>query len=206
MNDMEYKPNSHKSKEAQANQEGVPAKKFNKVVTGNVKTKKQGGLKNVTKEIISGDPVKVKSAMFEDVFIPAVKNLIEDLVVKGVRLFVRGDTGSRSGRTNAEYVSYNKMSDRRDVRRPAEPATSKLGRSYESICLESRGDAEEVLFRMKEALETYGMVSIADLWDLLGESHSYTEQKYGWTNLDSARVVSLRDGYGFDFPRAIPLT
>lgn len=202
MNNMEFKPNSHKSKEEQAGQEVVPAKKFDKVVTGNVKTKKNGA-KNLAGKIVAGDPSEIKSFMVEDVVIPSIKNLIEDLVVKGCRMLLRGKTGARNNNTNAGFVEYNKMSDGRP-RRP-DPVQRSV-RTYQDITLESRADAEEVLYRLKEALATYGMVSVADLYDLLGQSHAYTDQKYGWTNLDSARIESVRGGYVFDLPRAIPLT
>ena len=198
---MEFKPNSHKSKEEQSTQAAVPAKKFDKVVSGNVKMKKNGA-KNIAGKIVAGDPTEIKSFMVEDVVIPSIKNLIEDLIVKGCRMLLRGKTSARSNDTNAGFISYNKMSGGRPSRPDPSPRAI---RTYQDITLESRADAEEVLFRLKEALATYGMVSVADLYDLLGQSHAYTDQKYGWTNLDSARIECVRGGYVFDMPRAIPL-
>lgn len=199
---MDFKPNSHRFKEQQKEEQAPTEKKFEKVVQGSVKTKKKNPL---TGTIVSEDAKNVKSFLLMDVIVPSIKNMIEDIGVKGIRMLLRGDTGSRSGKTNAEYVSYNKMSERRDTRRPSDVNRARLGRSYEDIVLENRGDAEEVLFRMKESLEQYGLVSIADFYDLVGESSRYTDHKYGWMNLDSARVVPVREGYIIDFPRAVAL-
>ena len=65
------------------------------------------------------------------------------------------------------------------------------------------GEARDVLARMDELIDTYGMVSVADLYDLVGISGNYTDNKYGWTNIKSARIVRVRDGYRIEMPRAM---
>jgi hypothetical protein len=57
---------------------------------------------------------------------------------------------------------------------------------------------------MDDIIERYRMVSVADLFDLVGESCSFTDQKYGWTNLRNAEVVRVRDGYMIKLPKALP--
>ena len=49
------------------------------------------------------------------------------------------------------------------------------------------------------------MVSVMDLYDLVGITGQYTDNKYGWTNLRNAEPVRTRDGYMLKLPRAIPL-
>ena len=58
---------------------------------------------------------------------------------------------------------------------------------------------------MDELIEHYGIVSVADLYDLVGITGSYTDNKYGWTDIRTAQVVRVRDGYKIKLPRAIPL-
>ena len=70
---------------------------------------------------------------------------------------------------------------------------------------ESRGEAEEVLTRMDELLSTYGVVSIADLYDLAGLTCPYTANNYGWTDIHTAQIVRIRDGYVINMPRVMPL-
>ena len=48
-------------------------------------------------------------------------------------------------------------------------------------------------------------VKIADLYDLVGMDSNYTDNRYGWTNLRSAQVVRVRDGYLLKLPKALPL-
>ena len=71
----------------------------------------------------------------------------------------------------------------------------------ENVCLL----LEEVLSQMDNIIETYRMASVADLFDLVGESCNFTDQKYGWTNLRNAEVVRVRDGYMIKLPKALPL-
>lgn len=70
---------------------------------------------------------------------------------------------------------------------------------------DTRADAEDALSHMRDILETYGVVSVADLCDYLDEQHPYTATKYGWTKLDTARIVRTRDAYVLELPRAISI-
>ena len=59
---------------------------------------------------------------------------------------------------------------------------------------------------MDELISTYGIVSVADLYDLVGiTGGSYTDNKYGWTNVHNASVIRVRDGYMIKMPKALPL-
>ena len=69
---------------------------------------------------------------------------------------------------------------------------------------DTRKEAEEVLDRMDDLIDTYGVVSVADLYDLVGISGNYTDNKYGWTNLRNADVQRVRDGYLLKLPKALP--
>ena len=58
---------------------------------------------------------------------------------------------------------------------------------------------------MDEMISVYGIVSVADLYDLIGVTGNYTDNKYGWTDIRSASVVRVRDGYIVKMPKAMPL-
>ena len=56
------------------------------------------------------------------------------------------------------------------------------------------------------AINTYGIASVADLYDLAGITcRSYTANKYGWTDIRSAKVVRIRDGYILELPRTVQI-
>lgn len=202
-----YEPNSHKYKEDK--KESGERKKVEKVVTGTAKVKKKRKHSKFTEMFISEDASNVKSYILSDVLIPAAKKLVSDIVKDGIEMILYGSTGrgKRSNGFRADYVSYNKYSDRRyDDRRSIEESRSRTGYSYDDVILETRGEAEEVLDRMDELIDMYGVVSVMDLYDLVGISGQYTDNKYGWTNIRNAEPVRTRDGcYMLKLPRALPI-
>lgn len=198
----DYKSNSHKSRELAKVPSTEERKKISKVVTGTVKTKKKSELGKFADALIANDAKSVGSYLLSDVIIPGVVNTIEDIITKGIRMLLRGDTG-KSNRSNASYVSYRQYSDSRDRHYDTNPRRN--GYNYDDIILESRGEAEEVLSRMEELIDVYGTVSVADMYDLVGKTCQYTDNKYGWTNVRNAEPVRVRDGYMLKLPKALPI-
>lgn len=197
-----YKPNSHKSKEQQ---EPVPEKKLEKVVQGKVTTKKKSEVSKLADIFVPGDVANVKSYVIMDVLVPAVKKAISDIVTNGIDMILYGESGRTRKNGPASRVSYSQYYDRDRVRRDREPVAPRANYSYNDILLDNRGEAEEVLARMDELVATYGMVSVADLNELVGITGNYTDNNYGWTNIKSAYVQRVRDGYLLKLPRAIPI-
>jgi len=204
MDQNEYKSNSNKSKAISETSLSTDHK-VEKVVTGKVITKKKSGFQKFTDEFISEDAKNIKSYVFGEVLIPAIKKAISDIVTDGIDMILYGGSGRNSSRrSTADKVSYRNYYDRRD-NRPVDRYSYATSYSYDDIILGSRGEAEDVLSRMDELMETYGLVRVADLYDLVGISGSYTDNKYGWTNIRSAQIVHVRDGYMIKMPRAIPI-
>ena len=202
-----YKSNSHRSKE-KIKESGSERKKLEKVVQGTAKVKKKSKTSKFAEMFLAEDISNVKSYIVSDVLIPAAKKLFVDTVRDAADMLVYGVTNrvKRSGGFKADYISYNRFSDRRDERRPISDSRTRSGYSYDDIILESRGEAEEVLDRMDELIETYGMVSVMDLYDLVGVSGNYTDNKYGWINIKNAEPVrTIGGGYMLKLPKAIPL-
>lgn len=205
MSELDYKPNSKRYKNEQTNAP-VERKKVEKVVTGKVKTKKKSEVSKLKDVFISEDVSNVKSYIVMDVLIPAAKKAISDIVRDGIDMILYGDAHRGRSSSGASYVSYRSYSDRdrRDTRRESSGRT-RIGYDYDDIVLESRVEAEEVLQRMDELIETYGIVSVADLYDLVGKTCNYTDNKYGWTNIRNAEPVRVRDGYLLKMPKAGPI-
>ena len=59
---------------------------------------------------------------------------------------------------------------------------------YDDIILESRGDAQLVLDQMDDLIDTYGVASLADLYEAVGAPYEYTAHNFGWTNIHSAKI------------------
>lgn len=202
MND--YTPNSHRFKEEKA-KAPVPAerKKLDSVTTG-TRVKKKGANK-FAEVFLSEDVSNVKSYILMDVLIPAVKKALYDVVTNGIDMILFGESGHSKRSSNADRVSYSRFYDRRDERRHEESRPRIRAYSHDEVRIPSRGEAEEILSRMDEIVATYGMVSVADYYDLAGVSCDYTDNNYGWTSIRSASVVRVRDGYIIKLPKALPI-
>lgn len=199
----DYKPNSHKSKEEPRT--APEKKKVEKVVKGVVKTRKKNEIRKLADIFISEDISNVKSYIFMDVLIPAIKKAISDIVTDGIDMILYGGNGRRKRSSSVSNVSYRSYYDKKDNYRREEPQR-RARFNYDDIVLESRGEAEEVLARMGELIETYGMVTVADLYDLVGKTCDYTADKYGWLNIRNAEPERTRDGgYVLRLPKAIPI-
>ena len=203
MSVIECKPNSNKYKQQeQLKKEERP--KINKVVSGTVKRSKNSGSK-LADVFISEDVSNVKNYILMDVIVPAVKKAISDVITNGIDMLLYGSNGrTNANRSTASTISYNRYYGRDDHPRISDPVqTSRY--SYDTITLTTRGEAEEVLARMDEIIDTYKMVRVADFYDLVGVTGNYTDNKYGWTNIRNAEVVRVRDGYRIKLPRALPI-
>lgn len=200
---QEYKANSHKSKTEQ--NDPIPEKKVEKVIAGTVKSKKKGELQKFADVFISEDVDKVKSYILMDVLIPAVKKAISDIVTNGIDMVLYGETGRTKKNSPGSKVSYRSYYDKRDERRDYDSPRTRTGYSYDDIILDNRGEAEDVLSKMDELISTYDFASVADLYDLVGITGNYTDNKYGWTDIRSASVVRVREGYMLKLPKALPL-
>ena len=80
-----------------------------------------------------------------------------------------------------------------------------VGRSLQNLDFEFRGDADDTLSQMYDAIRQYGQVSVGDLWDLMGVSNESTDYNYGWYNLDGAFIKGIPGGYRLMLPRPVPL-
>ena len=199
----EYKSNSHRSKEGKI-EALTDRKKVEKVVHGRVRTKPKSGVSKITDVFISEDAANVKSYIVMDVLVPAVKKAISDIVRDGIDMILYGESRGRKSSSASGYVSYRDYS-RSDDRDRFRDSRSRSSYAHDDIILDSRGEAEEVLTRMDELIDTYGNVSVADLYDLVGKSSEYTDNKYGWMNIRNAEPIRVRDGYMLKLPKALPI-
>lgn len=198
--------NSHKSRnEVKTVENNKVEKRAEKVVHGKVKTKTNNARK-LTDIFISEDVANVKNYIIMDVIVPSIKKAVYDLIVGTLDMSLYGGRGNGGKRPTADKISYRDYSNpsRRDERSYGSTRTAS-GYTYDDIVVETRGEAESVLARMDEIMEEYDQVRVADLYDLVGISGDYTDNKYGWTNIRNARVVRTRDGYKIEMPRAIAL-
>lgn len=198
----DYKGNSHRAKEVNSEEE-VVTKKVEQIASG--KARKKTEVRKLADSFISEDMHSVKEYIVQEVLIPTAKKVISEVVTNSIDMLLYGEVKSKKRGQNESRVSYTKYYERdreRDYDRGAR--TRSRGYDYDDIILDTRREAEEVLDRMQDLIDNYGIVSVADLYDLVGINGSYTDNKYGWTQLRSADVQRVRDGYLLKLPKALP--
>jgi len=205
MSEPVYTPNSHKYKAEQKNT-SVEEKRVQKVVKGPVKTRKNE-VRKFADIFISEDISSVKNYIFMDVLVPAIKKAIYDIVTNGIDMFLYGGTGKAKSSSSGSKVSYRNYYDQKNSGgyRGSENTKNHNGFEYDDIIFDNRGEAEAVKQQMLATIDRYGVVTVADLYDMVDLSAPYTSQKYGWMNVAGAEAIRTRDGYVLKLPRAIPI-
>lgn len=178
-------------------------KKVEKIVSGSVKTKKRSGARTIADALMPEDIGSIKQYILTDVILPTIKKMFYNIFQNSLDA-IFGEVGRSKSSTPASRVSYRSYYEQ-DRKRDSYSPAMRNGYSYDDIILENRGEAEDVIMRMNEVIDVYGIVSVADLYDLVGIVGNHTDNKYGWTDIRSAQVVRVRDGYLIKLPKALPL-
>lgn len=173
------------------------------VATNPVKRKKETTGDKFKKAFFGEDVVNVKDYVIFDVMIPALKATLSDMVGNGIEVLLFGEARGKRKKEGKSYASYYRRSDDRDRDRDRGRSVSRSS-AWDDIVLDSRGEAEEVLSQLSDLAYDYGQATVADLYDLVGISANFTDEKYGWFkgDLRSAGVRRVRDGYLLELPRA----
>lgn len=206
-----YPANSHKAKVEKA---APTEKKVESVVTGKVVQRKKPLGAKIAETFAGEDAKSVGDHILFDVLIPAAKAAISDAASQGVERLLFGEVRSRratssvTSRTN--YTSYNRpvSSPGRAFEPDGARSMSRRARAthdFNEIVLEDRGQAEGVLDGMGALIDKYDICTVSDLYDLVGITGNYTDDKWGWTDLRGAEVRRIREGYLLNLPRPVAI-
>jgi len=208
---MEFNGNSNASRQNKVNAE-IPEEKGITPITDHVKIRKSSEFKKFTKQFISEDISSVKGHIISDVVIPSIQKLVSDLIrntVDGIIYGVRGIKSDSPGMRN--IYNYNKAglsyySGGVPLNQiPQSQYARGINYSVNDVEFADRGDAEEVLYALRDSIERYGLVSIGDFYDMISQKHTHTDLKYGWRDLRDAEVVRMRGAFQIKFPKIVPL-
>lgn len=211
---MEFPSNSHKHRDRNAKSD-KKEKKVEKIIAGTARQKKKSLGKRMAESFFEDDIPNVGHYMLHDVIKPAAKSMLYDMISGGAAMSLFGETkGARTVRDRGKsYVSYNSINSAYNTRsggrseqgRREIGSRSRSSHNFDDIVLESRGEGEHVLSHLVDLVDDYGEATVADLYDLVGIDGNFTDTKYGWTNLASACVDRVRDGYVINLPKTIVL-
>ena len=179
---------------------------------GKVKVKKHSLLKKFGDVFIATDPETVREQVFNDIFVPSIQDMLMDMAWGGLSmLFYNGSPrGGRRRRGRGYHDIYEERqrggskitreSDRNDIQvRSNRIGTSRL---IDQLEFDEYSDAKKLFQEIMDAMEEYGVVSIADVLDLCEHDHTYADNYWGWTNLSSMSIKSIGGAFTIIFPRA----
>lgn len=190
------------------------------------KVKKSTGRQFMNSLIIDDFGI-VKDYLLFDVLGPAIQNTIIDGLCGAITTIFGGNMSSRNYRGNTRgwnsspsgKTSYgtiyrtqdtgifNRQNDKRSYDEPI--WNRRASTDYMDIPFESRPDAEKVLDEMRDCVERYGVISVADFYEMVDykPGNNYSCNNYGWT-VDQLRNVSITWSHGawyIALPRAIAI-
>jgi len=203
----DLKSNSFKSKEQKEPIKHVKGK----VVTGSVLDKNKIGPLKWWRMIFEEDAKTVVKYLGTEVLVPKIKDTVYDLIISGVGRSIYKDDRKRGGNSTGEKVSYSSYyvsGGSKSVSRPKEQEVvdnNKL--DYKNMLFADKSDADNVINGMISIIETYQQVTVADLYDLVGKTAPFTDNKFGWTDKDVHLfgVKRVRAGYLLELPTAYAL-
>ena len=134
----------------------------------------------VLSSIFAENIMEAKDDFIENVLIPTAKDIIVSLISNGIESLVYGTSGPRrysggkvnysgiyrgGSRTSGRVINLNDYMDKRREDR-GEIRQGTRGYSYQEIAL-SKGEAEDVLYTLRQKESQYGMVSVSDMYDAI---------------------------------------
>lgn len=187
--------------------------KLEKVVAERVILKPKSIGRRFRELFIGGESKSAASYVFGDVLLPAFKNMVVDATSKGIERLIYGDNSPRRRMGMGNFdgrprVSYNTPVDRSygrggGGRLPDQPALrGPQPRRHDAgeIILYSNDEAVHVLERMVDVIDKFEVVTVADLYTLVGLPSTYVDNSWGWVNLQNAGVRQIREGFLLDLP------
>lgn len=195
---MEYPSNSNRQREPEKREA------IQRVTRTEVVQRKKPMGRRFKEYFFGGDARGVGSYLLLDVLVPAMRDTVADMVSQGAEKMLYGEARSRSRRIGSGgglvgHTPYNRM-HRPD---PREAGMSRRGRAthdFGEIIIETRVEAEHVMDNLFKLVEKYGQASVSDLYDLVGITPAYTDNKYGWIDLQGSDIRRIREGYLLELP------
>ena len=215
----DFPSNSDRSKE-EAKDTSIEAEapvESKKVIEGPIVRKKKSVGRKFKETFIGGSASTVGEYILYDILIPAIKDTLADITTQGVERILFAEVSSssrrtaRRGRDNyTNYTNYTRRSDHKsapfDTRKSETRRRPSTKYEFEDIIIPSRAEAEKVIDRLFDIIQKYDAVSVADLYELLGVSGNYMDNKWGWYDINARDlVVRVSQGYLLNLPSPEPL-
>lgn len=175
-------------------------------VVQNAANRKKRGFGAWFRDTFTGEDAKaVARHVGMDVIIPAIKDMVADAGTQALHRMLFGEgapprgSRDRGGARTTERIPYGRMSTS-GGRRELAPR-SRANHHFEDIILDSRQEAEDTLYSLRDRIHQYGSATVSDLYDLVGISGDFTDDKWGWYDLRDSGIRRNRAGFLLVLPR-----
>ncbi|QPX62511.1 hypothetical protein SEA_TRUCKEE_47 [Arthrobacter phage Truckee] len=197
----------------------VPAetdqKKVNKVISGEIIERKPGLGRKIKDTFTGVDARVVGHSVIFDVILPQLKGMAVDAGTQAIERLILGESSgvrrnsAPSNVTNirtrgSNYHAYNRYSGGSMASEDHETIRLKSNELRE-VVVPSRGDAQAVMDELFKLLNQYGSVSVSDYYETVGWTGNFTDNQWGWTNLNAAGVSRVSGGYRIELPRPVSI-
>jgi len=198
---MDYH-NSSNSINQDQNKKAEPPKS---VVHGKTSTVKKGFFKQMKEDLFVADAKTVLKSVKDNVIVPGIKKLVLDMAWNSIvtAMYNRPPTNSPTSSiygnnpTFTVYPNNNIGNGYWQNQQKAGPVMQSSGSLYNDILFNDSGDATAVLNEMQMRIETYGAVSVADMFMLAGldvPNNNWVLDRWRWTNIAGSSVVPAPQG------------
>jgi hypothetical protein len=201
---------SNSKKSADKADRPTKPKEITPITSGTVVQRKKPLGKRIAESFQGDDTRSVGSYILFEVVLPAAKDLIVDTATQAIqRMMYGGDVRPGSGARRG-YTPYNKYGSgvtgsRPNISTMSQRPNPRAVHDFSDLVMDNRAAADDVIDSLNEIIMAYDIATVADLYELVGITGSYTDDKWGWSNMAGARVVRVKDGYRIDLPRTISL-
>jgi len=193
------------------------------VVSKVVKLQKKGLMERLVIGVLGPDGLpSIGKYLGHEVILPAVKNIVVDMVTSGINMAMYGQEGKRGNKPPMHYGGpasnhwskppSTNYANRYQSQSPsfnqtpttyATPVPRRIGGNFvDEYIIADRNEALMALDSLKDTAREYGSVAVADYLDLIGIEAAFTDNTYGWTHevLQQASVMPTRNGFILKLP------
>lgn len=201
---MDYPSNSNKSKDAVSTViESPPETKAAPMVAspGKALGKKPG---KISEKLGLSDWGVVKKYIFDEVFVPAAKKTILDLVSKGLEMYF-GVVKAKNESSSSSTLHYREFFRDSPSGAPITVQATPVW-NYGSVEVLSQDDAERAKVLINEIIETKPPLRVGDLYEIARVRSSPSDYDYGWYDVVGMRINRLPNGHWvIDMPKPVPI-
>ena len=161
-------------------------------------------------DVFAGEDARwVGTSVLFDVVVPAVKDLIYEVVTEGTSRRLYGDSTPRNPR-RSQHTPYNQVSRREFAteRRPELDRRDRALHDFSSLIFRNAGEATTIADHLYSLVDQYGVATVNDFYEAAGITGDFADSNFGWSGvqgLRGTRVRRVRDGYILEVPRPRPI-